>query len=156
MMGRPKLAVKEKEEGSEKKFQPTKSSERIRNKRLLSGSQKWSSYMTALKSGRDSSDYESLSITTSSVPSSINEDTLADEPNDSDPEDVESNPQWQLYDAVRSYTSSAGVQLSDPFMRLPNRRFYPDYYQEIEHPMSLSKIKAKIKVNNQQYVPALS
>ncbi|XP_053202116.1 uncharacterized protein LOC128387003 isoform X2 [Panonychus citri] len=31
-------------------------------------------------------------------------------------------------------------------MRLPNRRFYPDYYQEIKHPMSLSKIKSKIKM----------
>lgn len=145
-MGRPKLTAEERERNSKRDFQPTKSSERIRNKRLLSGPQKWTSYIAALKTGRESSDYESLSITTSSVPSSINEDTLADEPNDSDPEDAESNPLWQLYDAVRSCTNSSGIQLSDPFMRLPNRRFYPDYYQEIEHPMSLSKIKAKIKV----------
>ncbi|RWS21651.1 Protein polybromo-1-like protein, partial [Leptotrombidium deliense] len=32
-----------------------------------------------------------------------------------------------------------------PFNRLPSKRFYPDYYMEIKHPMSLAKIKAKIK-----------
>lgn len=132
-----------------KSFQPTKSSERIRAKRLNSSSSKWSHMIAAVKSGRESSDYDPPpSVTPSSVPSSINEDTMPDGlMNESDPEDADSNPPWQLYEAVRSYVNASGVTISDPFMRLPNRRFYPDYYQEIEHPMSLSKIKSKIKVN---------
>lgn len=73
---------------------------------------------------------------------------MNDEGDDSEVEDVEANPldpQWQLYEAVKSYTSIAGEVLSDPFMRLPSRRFYPDYYQEIKQPMSLRKIKSKIE-----------
>lgn len=63
---------------------------------------------------------------------------------DSDPEDSE-NPVWQIYDAIRTHSDSQGIALSDPFMRLPSRRFYPDYYQEIKHPISMAKIRAKIK-----------
>jgi len=138
-----KLIISKKAEIDQRKYMPVKSSERIRAKRLLPFGQKWSTITAALKYESES-EYEPLSITASSVPASLNEDTLNEEPNESDPEDADNNPQWQLYEAVRCHTSAAGIALSDPFMRLPNRRFYPDYYQEIKQPMSLSKIKSKI------------
>ncbi|CAH0559025.1 unnamed protein product [Brassicogethes aeneus] len=57
------------------------------------------------------------------------------------------NPLWQLFDAVKSITSSNGVPLSEPFWRLPSKRFYPDYYREIKNPMSLMQIKKKLVKN---------
>lgn len=34
--------------------------------------------------------------------------------------------------------------MSNPFWKLPSRRFYPDYYREIKNPMSLGQIKRKL------------
>src|SRR5699024_5959569 len=66
-----------------------------------------------------------------------NDDTI----NFSDNEETESSsPQWLLYNAVKD------TPHSEPFMRLPSRRFYPDYYKEIKHPISLSQIGNRIKV----------
>jgi len=66
--------------------------------------------------------------------------------NDSGLED-EDDPLYKLYEFVRSYKNANDLRLSDPFMRLPNRRFYPDYYDEIKRPTALSKIKSKIRSN---------
>jgi protein polybromo-1 len=60
-----------------------------------------------------------------------------------DPLDVE-NPQWQLFEAVKSVTNNTGIPLSEPFWRLPSKRFYPDYYREIKNPVSLTQIKRKL------------
>lgn len=54
------------------------------------------------------------------------------------------NPQWQLFEAVRVVSNSNGTLLSEPFWRLPSRRFYPDYYREIKNPVSLTQIKKKL------------
>ncbi|CAF0886930.1 unnamed protein product, partial [Didymodactylos carnosus] len=51
-----------------------------------------------------------------------------------------------LYNAVKSYKLGA-QSLIDPFMKLPNRRFYPDYYEEIKRPIAMSLIKNQIKKN---------
>ena len=50
-----------------------------------------------------------------------------------------------LYNAVKSYRLGA-QSLIDPFMKLPNRRFHQDYYEEIQRPISMSLIKNHIKV----------
>lgn len=54
---------------------------------------------------------------------------------------------WSLYNTVMNYRSPDGRRLSEPFMRLPSKRLYPDYYEEIENPISLFHIKKKIKNN---------
>lgn len=54
---------------------------------------------------------------------------------------------WALYEAVSTCTNSAGVRLAEPFRRLPSRRFYPDYYNEIKNPISLAQIKSRILKN---------
>ena len=44
------------------------------------------------------------------------------------------------------YTIS-GHSLSEPFWKLPSKRYYPDYYKEIKNPVSLSQIRNKLKVS---------
>ncbi|XP_041350352.1 protein polybromo-1-like isoform X3 [Gigantopelta aegis] len=56
-------------------------------------------------------------------------------------------PMMALYKAIVNYKTPAGEQLSEPFLKLPNRRFYPDYYEEIKKPMSLYNIRKKLKHN---------
>lgn len=60
------------------------------------------------------------------------------------------SPLWALYSTVLGYTNSAGQVMSDPFIRMPNKKFYPDYYEEIENPISLLKIKNKLRVSHTQ------
>ena len=40
---------------------------------------------------------------------------------------------------------SSGKKLSLPFIQLPSRREYPDYYEQIERPMDLNRIRKKIE-----------
>lgn len=104
------------------KFGTGKSSERIRNKRLRGG--------------------QSLSAITAA---------LQDEEEDSEEEMVEfeaedtDNPRWQLYNAVKTASNAQGQELSEPFWKLPSKRYYPDYYKEIKNPLSLMQIGKKLK-----------
>jgi GGDEF domain-containing protein len=50
-----------------------------------------------------------------------------------------------LYNAVKTYKLGA-QSLIDPFMKLPNRRFHQEYYEEIQRPIAMSSIKNHIKV----------
>lgn len=34
--------------------------------------------------------------------------------------------------------------MCEPFLKLPSRRRYPDYYREIKNPISLSRIRTKV------------
>ncbi|CAF3715671.1 unnamed protein product [Rotaria sordida] len=49
-----------------------------------------------------------------------------------------------LYNAVKTYKLGA-QSLIDPFMKLPNKRFHQDYYEEIKRPIAMSVIKNYIK-----------
>ena len=50
-----------------------------------------------------------------------------------------------LYNTIRNYKLGA-QSLIDPFMKLPNRRYHHDYYEEIKRPIAMSLIKNHIKV----------
>ena len=52
-----------------------------------------------------------------------------------------SHPVFQLYDAVRRCRNNQGQLLSEPFMQLPSRREYPDYFQQIKNPIALQQIR---------------
>ncbi|KAJ8960514.1 hypothetical protein NQ318_013798 [Aromia moschata] len=101
----------------------SKLSERIRNKRLR-GNSSLSAVTAALKTDESEPEQE--------------EDVSAVSPADAD------NPQWKLFEAVRTVTGYNGVPLSEPFWKLPSRRFYPDYYREIKNPVSLTQIRRKL------------
>lgn len=51
------------------------------------------------------------------------------------------DPIFQLYQAVRGARNTQGQLLAEPFLQLPSRREYPDYYQQIKHPISLQQIR---------------
>lgn len=51
------------------------------------------------------------------------------------------NPVFQLYEAVRGARNGQGQQISEPFLQLPSRKDYPDYYQQISQPICLLQIK---------------
>ncbi|XP_035230777.1 protein polybromo-1-like isoform X3 [Stegodyphus dumicola] len=164
-----KIILIKKSEIDQRKTYPAKSSERIRNKRLAGG-QKWSAIISALRYETDAIPKVDLTSEVAS-PASVEiaeESVDADDGNESDPEDAHNNPQWQLYETVKNYVNPQGYQLSEPFWTLPSRRLaashgciikmaktdekiswvlrsYPDYYKEIKQPMSLFKIRTKVK-----------
>uniref|UniRef100_A0A3Q3BFM3 Polybromo 1 n=1 Tax=Kryptolebias marmoratus TaxID=37003 RepID=A0A3Q3BFM3_KRYMA len=63
-----------------------------------------------------------------------------------------SNPIFQLYEAVRGARNSQGQLISEPFLQLPSRKDYPDYYQQISQPTCLHQIKNKMKNNEYESV----
>ncbi|KAK6994776.1 protein polybromo-1-like isoform X1 [Biomphalaria glabrata] len=69
---------------------------------------------------------------------------------------VEDDPQWILYNYVKNYTDSTGDTIADPFIKLPSKKFYPDYYKEIKRPMSLQKIRYKIEMNHYETMQELA
>lgn len=52
-----------------------------------------------------------------------------------------SNPIFQLYEAVRGARNSQGQLISEPFLQLPSRKDYPNYYHQISQPICLHQIK---------------
>ncbi|XP_071136787.1 protein polybromo-1-like isoform X8 [Mytilus edulis] len=64
-------------------------------------------------------------------------ETVASEDNES--------PFWTIFNAVKAFRDANGQTIYEPFVKLPSRRFYPDYYDEIDRPMSLANIRKKIK-----------
>ncbi|XP_055016396.1 protein polybromo-1 isoform X2 [Boleophthalmus pectinirostris] len=65
------------------------------------------------------------------------------------------NPIFQLYEAVRGARNSQGQLISEPFLQLPSRKDYPDYYQHISHPICLLHIKNKMKNNEYESVESI-
>ncbi|KAM7006809.1 protein polybromo-1-like isoform 5-T5 [Tautogolabrus adspersus] len=62
------------------------------------------------------------------------------------------NPIFQLYEAVRGARNSQGQLISEPFLQLPSRKDYPDYFHQISHPICLLQIKNKMKNNEYESV----
>uniref|UniRef100_A0A6Q2YS67 Protein polybromo-1 n=1 Tax=Esox lucius TaxID=8010 RepID=A0A6Q2YS67_ESOLU len=65
------------------------------------------------------------------------------------------NPIFQLYEAVRGGRNSQGQLISEPFLHLPSRKDYPDYYQQISQPICLHQIRIKMRNNEYESVEQL-
>ena len=50
-----------------------------------------------------------------------------------------------LLDKIRDYKDNKGRQLSLIFLRLPNPKDFPDYYEVIKKPVDFERISAKVK-----------
>lgn len=50
-----------------------------------------------------------------------------------------------MYDTIKDYHDAKGRQLSQIFMKLPNKNEYPDYYEVIKQPMNMEKIASTLK-----------
>jgi len=126
---------------------PGKSSERIRNKRLKGGLS-YSAITAALQyEDEDEAEEEEEEEEEEEDMEYEEEGEDEEQEEEGEEEDHESdteNPLWILYDTVSNYVNSAGQMLSDPFRKLPSRRYYSDYYKEIENPISLSQIRNRI------------
>src|SRR5699024_9902254 len=98
-------------------------SERIRSRNFTyaTGQTKWSTSIAALSYEVDEEQTEEMD----------EEETIEEEAEDGD---AACHPQWILFNAVRD------TPHSEPFIRLPSRRAYPDYYEEIKCPISLAQI----------------
>lgn len=102
------------------------------------------------RSKRSRGNVQTLSAITAALKEEEEEEEESDEEqqqpldDDSDIDDID-NPRWQLFETVKTQTSSGGHVLSEHFWRLPNRRYYRDYYKEIKNPVSLLQIKNKLK-----------
>lgn len=126
-----KVVLSKKNEIEIRRNQPLKSSQRIRAKRQNPHGPKWSAITAMLKYEEDENNCDG------GEESDNNGETM----NFSDSEDTHSNPYWLLFNAVKD------TPHSEPFIKLPSKRHYPDYYKEIKHPISLAQIGNKIKNN---------
>uniref|UniRef100_A0A671PED5 Protein polybromo-1 n=1 Tax=Sinocyclocheilus anshuiensis TaxID=1608454 RepID=A0A671PED5_9TELE len=114
--------------------EPTKSSLRIRNRRSAQGD-RLSAITMALQAGSESDEDSILTGT-------VRYDTGESE---ADCGLSASDPIFLLYQSVRGARSVQGLLLAEPFLQLPARREYPDYYHQIKNPISLQQIRDKIK-----------
>ncbi|XP_013864490.1 protein polybromo-1 [Austrofundulus limnaeus] len=122
--------------------EPIKSSIRIRNKRFAQGD-RLSAITMALQY---ESDEEGI------LSGSVHYDEGESEAECLTSNIDMSNPIFQLYEAVRGARNSQGQLISEPFLQLPSRKDYPDYYQQISHPTCLHHIKNKMKNNEYESV----
>ncbi|XP_061114170.1 polybromo 1, like isoform X3 [Conger conger] len=118
--------------------EPTKSSLRIRNRRSAQGD-RLSAITTALQYGSESDEDALLG-------------SVRYDEGESEAECMQScmdmsSPIFQLYEAVRGGRSSQGQLIAEPFLQLPSRKEYPDYYQQIKQPISLHQIREKMRNN---------
>lgn len=60
-----------------------------------------------------------------------------------------------IYWTVRNHDVVDGVPLCEPFLELPSKSYYPDYYDEIKKPMSLFMINKRIKRGEYQGIDNL-
>nr|XP_014352766.1 PREDICTED: protein polybromo-1 [Latimeria chalumnae] len=119
--------------------EPTKSSLRIRNKRSAQG-ERLSAITMALQYGSESEEDANLVA------------AMRFEEGESEAESISSSmdiasPIYQLYETVRNFRNNRGLVISEPFYRLPSKKEYPDYYQQIKHPISLQQIRNKLRHN---------
>ncbi|XP_043979164.1 protein polybromo-1-like isoform X5 [Gambusia affinis] len=122
--------------------EPIKSSIRIRNKRSVQGD-RLSAITMALQY---ESDEEGI------LSGTVHYDEGESEAESMTSNIDMSNPIFQLYEAVRGARNSQGQLISEPFLQLPSRKDYPDYYQQINQPVCLHHIKNKMKNNEYESV----
>ncbi|MED6262132.1 Protein polybromo-1 [Ataeniobius toweri] len=115
--------------------EPIKSSIRIRNKRSVQGD-RLSAITMALQY---ESDEEGI------LSGTVHYDEGESEAESMTSNIDMSNPIFQLYEVVRGARNSQGQLISEPFLQLPSRKDYPDYYQQISQPVCLHQIKNKMK-----------
>ncbi|XP_063070852.1 polybromo 1, like isoform X3 [Engraulis encrasicolus] len=117
--------------------EPTKTSVRIRNRRSAQGD-RLSAITMALQGGSESDE-------DSTTAGSVRYDASEAEAESGQSRISSGDPVFLLYQAIRGARNPQGQLLAEPFLTLPSRREYPDYYQQIKQPISLQQIREKMK-----------
>ncbi|XP_060724127.1 polybromo 1, like isoform X1 [Tachysurus vachellii] len=117
--------------------EPTKSSLRIRNRRSAQGDP-LPAITVSLRPGSESDEDSILS-------GSVRYDVGEAESESGHTRLSTGDPIFQLYQAVRGARNTQGQLLAEPFLHLPSRREYPDYFQQIKHPISIQQIREKMR-----------
>ncbi|KAF4079056.1 hypothetical protein AMELA_G00188770 [Ameiurus melas] len=117
--------------------EPTKSSLRIRNRRSAQGD-RLPAITVSLQPGSESDEDSILS-------GSVRYDAGEMESESGHTRLATSDPIFQLYQAVRGGRNTQGQLVAEPFLQLPSRREYPDYYNQIKYPISLQQIREKMR-----------
>ncbi|KAF9979609.1 hypothetical protein BGZ75_009428 [Mortierella antarctica] len=60
----------------------------------------------------------------------------------------------RVLDTIKSHEDKDGRQMAELFMELPSEEDYPDYYEEIKHPIAIENIEDKINRNAFQTLEA--
>ncbi|OCF31781.1 hypothetical protein I316_06588 [Kwoniella heveanensis BCC8398] len=65
---------------------------------------------------------------------------------DKDPKDPQRAKElgYVIYRRIMDSKDPDGEAMAHPFIKLPNKRAFPDYYETIKHPMSLEMVHAKL------------
>ena len=84
------------------------------------------------------------------------EDSESEESEEDDTAEVADDPMWVLYNKVRQYETPAGIRLAEPFMTLPSKREFPDYYEIVKDPISLNQVRKKLKLGEYSDVQDLA
>ncbi|XP_072308340.1 protein polybromo-1-like isoform X3 [Eucyclogobius newberryi] len=124
---------------------PIKSSMRIRNRKCVQGD-RLSAITMALQYESDDEGILSGSVHYDEGESEVESMTFNMDM---------SNPIFQLYEAVRGARNAQGQLISEPFLHLPSRKDYPDYYQHISQPICLLHVKNKMKNNEYESVEGI-
>ncbi|TKR64987.1 hypothetical protein L596_025452 [Steinernema carpocapsae] len=61
-----------------------------------------------------------------------------------------------LIDTLVAYKTSSGRELALPFVQLPSKKELPNYYDVIEKPMDLNKVKRKIKAEKYREIAGIT
>ncbi|WWC92244.1 uncharacterized protein L201_007198 [Kwoniella dendrophila CBS 6074] len=57
---------------------------------------------------------------------------------------------YVIYRKIMDNKSSDGDEMAHPFIKLPNKRALPDYYETIKHPLSLEMVQQKLDASEYQ------
>ena len=61
------------------------------------------------------------------------------------PKDGKSVQMLKVIEAVMKYEDSDGIELAQPFWKLPSKKKLPEYYKVIDNPMDIAKIREKVE-----------
>ncbi|WVQ63277.1 uncharacterized protein L199_001428 [Kwoniella botswanensis] len=75
--------------------------------------------------------------------------TVADERDPKDPVRAKELG-YVIYRKIMDAKSTEGEDMAQPFVKLPNKRAFPDYYATIKHPMSLEIVHNKLEAGEYQ------
>ncbi|ORX41076.1 Bromodomain-containing protein [Kockovaella imperatae] len=61
----------------------------------------------------------------------------------------------EIYEKIMASKDKEGGSMAEPFIKLPNKRSFPDYYETIPHPISLEMVHARLQSSSYETLGAV-